>query len=342
MARFTQLVSPTSQYDAIAAYGRRLADALAAQGHAVTTHDLERDPEQTFEAARDADVVLLQYNPFCFGRGGLAPRLPLLWRRLRRGTAARLIINIHEPHAPWAPMRWTAISALQRAQLHVLAAASDAVTVSAERWAREVRFPVAAVIPVGSNVAAVPPARAHQAGTGSGPVVLVSFGTAHESRLYSVVEAACDEIGRAGVEAELVVLGVDAHHVTTSIPTRRTGPLDDEAVSRELAGADLMLAPFIDGVTLRRGSVVAGLQHGLAVLSTVSAHTDATMRDSPGLRLERSPAEFVAAAHKLASDRDSLTQLAAAGRRLFDDHFAWERIAESVTRTGLVGTGDER
>lgn len=338
MTVLVQLIAQTSRYDAIAAYSRRLDCAL--RGAGITAHvvDLRTTTRPTLHAAvRRADAVVLQYNPFCFGRGGLAPSLPITWNALRTSSDGRFVVNVHEPHAPWAPVRWTALSLLQRIQLYALAQQSDAVSVSTQRWADEVRFPVKAVIPVGSNIASCPVGRDREAGRGPGRLRLVSFGTAHESRLYGLVESACAAVAGAGVDAELVVLGADATHVNSPLPTRHTGPLADDEVSVELAAADVMLAPFIDGVSTRRGSVIAGLQHGLAVITTGSRNTDPVLRCTRGLRLA-DVESFVDQALLLARDRSAIAELAAAGHQLYTERFTWERIAADVIELALGRT----
>jgi hypothetical protein len=52
---------------------------------------------------------------------------------------------------------------------------------------------------------------------------------------------------------------------------------------------DLLISPFIDGISTRRGSAIAGFQHGVAVASTLAHHTDALLREGAPANLILAP-----------------------------------------------------
>src|ERR1017187_9289084 len=85
----------------------------------------------------DDDVVILQYNPFMYGRWGFAPKLILEALRIRRSPASRahLLVMVHEPFMPFIGWRETLMGLWQRSQLRALAAVSDGVLTSVEEWA---------------------------------------------------------------------------------------------------------------------------------------------------------------------------------------------------------------
>ncbi len=63
------------------------------------------------------------------------------------------------------------------------------------------------------------------------------------------------------------------------------GPLESAEVGQHLRAMDVALSPFVDGVSTRRGSVMAALQHGLPVATTKERWTDRILaqHDDPGL-----------------------------------------------------------
>jgi glycosyltransferase involved in cell wall biosynthesis len=99
-----------------------------------------------------------------------------------------------------------------------------------------------------------------------------------------------------------------------------------------LAASDLYLSPFVDGVSTRRTTLMAALQHRLAVVGTRGHFTDRILDgDETGLVLVDVAAgagQFAEAVAGLAGDRRELARRAALARRTFDGHFSWPVLAE--------------
>ncbi|MGF1536935.1 MAG: glycosyltransferase [Elainellaceae cyanobacterium] len=106
-----------------------------------------------------------------------------------------------------------------------------------------------------------------------------------------------------------------------------TGYLEAEAVSAHLLAADMGVLPFNHGVTLKSGSLLALLAHGLPTVATASSPPDPNLTDDL-LRLvpPKQPSALSAAIASLLeapSQRDCLRQ---AGLD-FARQFSWEAIA---------------
>lgn len=292
-------------------------------------------------AAAGADWLFVQYSPFCYGRWGLNPYLPLaiaLARRRRPGL--RVALMIHEPFVPVTGPKNAVMTAWQRPQLLALGLAADVVFASIAPWVQRFRawFPGRPVVhlPVGSNLPAATRSRlaARQAiGVGDGVLLLGLFGTAHPSRLLDRVAAACQAVRAAGLDAALLYVGPDGAAVAAALdglPLVDAGYLPAAAAADRLAAVDVYLAPFSDGVSTRRTSFMAGLQQGLATLATAGPLSDELLLREAGrsflLAPVASPEAFAREAARLAGDPPLRRRLGEAGRALYAREFAWDRV----------------
>jgi glycosyltransferase involved in cell wall biosynthesis len=113
------------------------------------------------------------------------------------------------------------------------------------------------------------------------------------------------------------------------------GPLAAEEVSRRLSAVDVFLGAFNDGVSTRRGSWLAALQHGLACVGTVAYNTDKIFRDAAHdgaivLIDATDPHGFDKPVVELLSDQDRRNTLANAAAELSAREFAWDRLAAKM------------
>jgi glycosyltransferase involved in cell wall biosynthesis len=110
-----------------------------------------------------------------------------------------------------------------------------------------------------------------------------------------------------------------------------TGRLVDDEVSRLLGAADLYVVPYDEGVSVRRGSLIAGLAHGLPVISTRPPHRSAYLEDGRDLVLvaPRDPAALAEAMDNLLEHPDRAGSLGRAARDAAA-RFSWEQIARET------------
>src|SRR5262249_2611043 len=101
--------------DAIDQYSRLLVSAL--RGAGTEASYVAGGPAAARERAAGAVWMLLQYNPFRYGRAGFAPRLVADVVALRR---VPLALMVHEAWIDMVSLRSALIGAYQRAQLRVL------------------------------------------------------------------------------------------------------------------------------------------------------------------------------------------------------------------------------
>jgi glycosyltransferase involved in cell wall biosynthesis len=117
----------------------------------------------------------------------------------------------------------------------------------------------------------------------------------------------------------------------------RTGFVAAADVSAHLLACDAVVLPYRDGASLRRGSLMAALAHGCAIISTVPAAPVPELRDGDNIRLvpPGSPEALVLAVTELLDApalRARLGQAAQATSALF----RWDGIARRLL--DFIGT----
>jgi glycosyltransferase involved in cell wall biosynthesis len=337
--RIGLVVAPrAAQADGIRDYTRRLALALddAAIGAEVWPWTDGAPRATNGHALTDLDAVVLQYNPFLFGRWGFAPGLPLFFARLRRKRRRpRIAVMFHETYVDMRSASWALMGGWQRAQLLALQAASDVQLCSIQRWTERLRRTARGRpvhhLPVASNL---PDARADRAlarrrlDADPDTLVLSCLGLRHPGRLAEHALAAARAAGDHARSVLLLDLGPGEQRLaqlSANVRLRSTGYLDERELAAHLAAGDVFLAPLMDGVSTRRGSVMAALQHGLPVVGTAGHLTDDVLKRAPGLVLVGvdQPRRFADAVGDLARDERRRAELGADARKLYEENFDW-------------------
>ncbi|HHP7239783.1 glycosyltransferase family 4 protein [Longibacter sp.] len=289
------------------------------------------------------DWLIVQFNQFSYGRWGLNPFLPLTLRRIRReAPSVRIAWMAHEDFVPASSPKFALMRLWQKAQFLALGRASDAIFFSIDPWVNKYGpwFPDTPTHhnPIGSNMpylkadASVVRAK-HDISKDA--FVLGFFGTLR-ARLIGHMKAAMDGMrtaARADGKPDPVLLSVgpDGADLKARLPGHRVidaGRLPAEDVSRHLQAMNLHLTPFIDGVSTRRGSFMAGLQHGVPTLGTHGPLTDEILMRAEGdaLRLCSidDPSAYGHAAVALFGAQDLRQRLGESGQRLYRCHFDFD------------------
>jgi glycosyltransferase involved in cell wall biosynthesis len=107
-----------------------------------------------------------------------------------------------------------------------------------------------------------------------------------------------------------------------------TGYRPDAEVAQRLAAADLAVLPFNHGATLKSGTLITCLSHGLPTIATLGGSLG-PLRHGEHVWLvpPRDPAALAMAIVSLATDSEQRRRLAASALEAAS-HFSWEAIAE--------------
>lgn len=292
-------------------------------------------------------VLNLQYQAAAYD---MHPAVNLLPGHLQ---GAPLVVTFHDLKVPYlfpkaGPLRWQAVRWLARRAAGVI------VTNREDQQRIESQFagrPLA-VIPIGSNIAPTPPAgydRAawrRQLNVEPGETLIGYFGFLNESKGGEELLRMLYRLQCAGVPARLLMIGgrtgssdptnqayaARLEHLAGSLEIRDrilwTGYVTPAEVSAHLLAVDCCVLPYRDGVSFRRGSLMAALAHGRPVISTTPAVPLPELLPGENMVLvpPLAPDALADAVQRLRDDPALCARLAAGTGRLAES-FRWDAIA---------------
>ncbi len=284
---------------------------------------------------------LVQYVPQAFGWKGM--NLPFcLWLRSRRKDSVWVMF-----HEVYFPLRWkqslfhNILGAVTRLMASLVSSAAKRKFVSIPAWIPLLEsggskessvswLPVPSSIPVIDGPAGIDAVRALYAPEGDGYLVghFGTYGRDIAEMLKAVLppllskrtDCAVLLLGRGG---EVVRDDLTGQHPDLKMRVHATGALPAEDISLTLSACDLLIQPFVDGVSGRRTSLMAGLAHGLPIVTTTGFLTEPVWAESRAVALSSvgDLEGMVAAADSLLNDAPERARLAAAASVLYQERF---------------------
>lgn len=308
-------------------------------------------------------VVHLQYQTAAYAMHPAITLLPLTLRRWP--DRPRVVVTYHDLKVPYL---FPKAGPLRRLPGYLLGRLADAVITTNPEDCRALAggSPTGAPpwpsrlgtklyqIPIGSNIPVGPPAgyRRDQwrarLGAGREDLLIAYFGFIQEWKGVEVLATAFEQLVHQGLPVRLVMLGArsgdsgprnraylaEVHRRLARSPLRErvtwTGYASAAEISAGLLAADVGALPFRNGASLRHGTLVAALVHGLPTVTT-RPPGEAGLRDGEHV-LFVPPGDAPALAQALArlgADPDLRARLSAGARRLAED-LAWPRIAAAT------------
>jgi len=322
---------------------RRLPDRFGFRG----LHWLDR------ELTRDRpDRILVQYVPHAFGLKAM--NLPFAaWVAARARWVAPVWVMFHEVAFPFVrrPLRHNLVAVVNRAMVWAVAGAADRVLVSIPSWGRLLcqicpRARPAEWLPVPCNVATVADpevvaaARSKYAPDPAAPLV-GHFGT-FGRLIADLLEPAVVGLLRTDPRARILLIGRGSEryhvHISASHPdlagrVAGTGELPPAGVAAHLRACDMLLQPYPDGVSSRRGSVMAGLANRVPVVTNLGILSESLWAASTGIAVVPGPDHAALAAavvEVLALSPENRLALGARGAALYFSEFTLEQTIERL------------
>lgn len=305
----------------------------------------------------DADWLHVQYQTAAFGMHPAINFAPGVWRQHGRRVAWTyhdLLVPYLFPKAGVRLRRWVTERPTHTCDLTVVTNEGDRLAL--ENTARNL-----VRIPIGSNIQALrfsPDERRTQRaqhGFGDDCLVVGYFGFLNRAKGGLVLIEAMSQLAARLPNVKLLMIG---ERVGASDPTNYpylqqvegaihtygldehvvwTGRQPEAVVSAELNACDVLLMPYLDGASLRRGTLMAGLAQGCAIVTTMPQAPLPELADGRDV-LYVPPNDATAAAAaviRLARDPDLVARLRRNAQTV-STGFTWEGIAEAHERLYLA------
>ena len=288
--------------------------------------------------------LLVQWVPQAYGyRSMNAWFCWWLWRRASY-FEDRVEIMVHEPFLPFSEGFWkqNAAAIIHRLMTPILLRAASRVWVSIPAWetrwrpytlGRPVPFawlPVPANVPVAEDRPAIETLRNRYLPAEG--MLLGHFGTYGNliSGLLRILLPAI--LSSTSSRNAVLLLGrgsetfredlIQSHPELTG-RVHATGGLSPADASQHLSACDLMIQPYPDGVSTRRGSMMATLSHGLAIVTTQGDLSEPLWAESRAVAL--APAgdvnHMLALVKSLLQNPTEMRRLSAAAKALYQSCF---------------------
>ena len=333
----TSLAQTYSPIDGVTVNGR--FDPMTGKGSEGLAAELQRSP---------SDLVILQYNPFSFGRRGFCLWVPLMLRGLKKLTfPPKIFVMFHETTVPKWPWRYSIMYLWQLPLFRWVCQLADVALVSREHWVPQIRKVSSKVpvhhLPVGSNIAlsTLDRVRArNRLGIAQDETVLGVFGSSHPSRMIDWIGEAARELALRIPDITLLYIGQDGTEIRrccSGVRFRDLGPLPGDEIGECFRAMDCVIAPFIDGLSTKRGSAIASIQHGIPVASTKSSGTDRLFieyRDSGLLLSEaKSKSDFAREFTEwFILQKGGAKDRGGGLEKFYENHFHWKNIASRIVQ----------
>ncbi len=300
--------------------------------------------------AQKLDVVNIQYQAAAYNMAAFIHILPL------RLDNVCVVTTFHDLLVPYlfpkaGPLRYQAVLTLARSSDGVIVTnRGDERRLSSEKSIASLRH-----IPIGSNITPqLGPnynrtAWRETLGFQPDDVVIGYFGFLNASKgidtLLQAVHRARDNHlpakllmigGRTGTsDPANIVYAREVDRMVEDLGLRDhihwTGFVDSEKVSGHMAACDIVALPFRDGVSFRRGSLMAALAHGCAIITTHPEVDMPELVEDMHVRLipPDSPTALCIAIEDLAGNPQLREEMGNHARELAQ-RFAWENIASET------------
>lgn len=301
------------------------------------------------------EILNIQYQTAAYQ---MHPAINLLpWRLRYGGERPKVVVTLHDLKVPYlfpkagAVRRWVTRALMKGSEATIVTNVEDRM--EAERYGvRNLHM-----YPIGSNIEPQAPMGYEREewrrrwGVGPEEILLCYFGFLNESKGGETLFRALAQLVHSGSRVRLLMIG---GRVGSSDPTNAayllkmenliqeldvqdrvlwTGYVDGKEVSANFWASDVCVLPYRDGVSFRRGTLMAALAHGLPIVSTYPrVQVDEIVEHENMALVPADDAEALAAKIAMVASSSQLRQRLARGAAELSKSFSWKAIAEDTMR----------
>jgi glycosyltransferase involved in cell wall biosynthesis len=299
----------------------------------------------------ESQILNIQYQTAAYQMRPAINFVP--WRLRFVQERPKVVVTFHDLKLPYL---FPKAGPLRRWVTRALIGGSDATIVTnvedrteAERYGADNLH----LFPIGSNIEPQAPPDYDRCkwrerwGVGPDEVLLCYFGFLNESKGGETLLRALAELVALGERIKLLMIGGKVgssdltnvaylqkvegliRHLNLSQSVLWTGYVEGPEVSASFWASDICILPYRDGVSFRRGTLMAALAHGMPVVSTYpQVHVPEIVEGvNMSLAPPTDPAALASRIREVA-DSEELRQRLALGAAELAKLFSWESIAE--------------
>lgn len=295
--------------------------------------------------AQQLDLVNMQFQTAAYSMSPWVHFLPHF-------SSVPLVTTFHDLRFPYlfpkaGPLRDWIVRYLARSS-------SGVIVTNHEDGAQLADVPVLDVIPIGSNIQPrrLSEAERHawrqRAHAAEADVLLAHFGFVNRSKGIDTLLVSLAELREKDIPAKLLMIG---GRTGTADPTNAqylahihaqiaqlnlsehifwTGYVDETAVSGFLQAADVVVLPYRDGASFRRGSLMAAIQHGCAIVTTTPSYPIPIFSDGSLYLVATESHEMLSEAVLDLVNNPARAQILRERVATLKQHFDWHHIAQQT------------
>ena len=286
--------------------------------------------------------LLVQWVPHGYGYRSMNLAFCLwLWSRAKR-SHDEVDIVVHEPFLPFRGGSWKQYVAagVHRLMATIILHAASRIWITIPVWEQRLRpymlrrrVPVQ-WLPIPSNVECSElraETSTNDAELNAKPQVLGHFGGLNSS-VSEMVEPLISPLLRGHSNRSLILIGRDSLKFRTRIVDQNpglshqihaTGELTSGELSSWIETCSIMIQPYPDGVSSRRGTAIAGLCHGVPVVTTKGTLTEELWEQSGAVGL--APAgdviQLLNMTNDLLANAQKRTEMSIRARQFYAERF---------------------